>query len=163
MSGRRWVTNDGRFGARMPPLVCDTIEDHIRDAHPKETGGVLVGMYDDALAMAIITEASGPPADSLAGRWWFQRGAKHLATWMRSLWSKPIRQYYLGEWHYHPASHVDPSPDDLEQMAGIAESATYNCPEPLMFIFGNSKRPMRTVRVFVHPRGENAIELDEIR
>jgi len=161
--GRHWTSADGRFGATMPPLVCDAIEEHIRSAHPHETGGVLAGRYDDALSVAILTEVSGPPPDSLAGHTWFQRGTKHLAAWMKSLWSKPMRQYYLGEWHYHPARHVEPSPDDVEQMEEIAASPKYNCPEPLMFIFGESKRAPRIVRVFVHPRGSGLIELREIR
>jgi integrative and conjugative element protein (TIGR02256 family) len=160
---RRWTSADGRFAATMPPDVCDAVEKHIRTAHPDETGGVLAGKYDDALALAMITEASGPPSDSRAGRTWFQRGAKNLADRMRSLWSKPSREYYLGEWHYHPARHVEPSPDDVEQMEEIAASAKYNCPEPLMFIFGESKRAPRIVRVFVHPRDSSAIELREIR
>lgn len=39
----------------------------------------------------------------------------------------------------------------------------YNCPEPLMFIFGESKRAPRVVRVFVQQRGGAALELNEIR
>jgi integrative and conjugative element protein (TIGR02256 family) len=162
-SGRRWTSTDGRFGAAIASAVCDAVEEHIRSAHPNETGGVLVGWYDDALSVAIIAEASGPPPDSSAGRTWFRRGTKHLAPWMKSLWSKPTRQYYLGEWHYHPAPHVEPSRDDVEQMEEIAASPKYGCPEPLMLIFGKSKRAPRTVRVFVHPRGSEAVELAEIR
>lgn len=158
---RRWASVNARFAATMPPGACDAIEKHIRAAHPNESGGVLAGKYDDALAVAIITEASGPPPDSRAGRTWFQRGTKNLAGWMRSLWSKPSREYYLGEWHYHPAKHVEPSPDDVEQMVGISWSPKYNCPEPLMFIFGASSREPRIVRVFVQPRGGKLIELDE--
>jgi hypothetical protein len=41
----------------MPPGVCDAVEKHIRAAHPDETGVVLASQYDDALAVAIITEA----------------------------------------------------------------------------------------------------------
>jgi hypothetical protein len=80
---------------------------------------------------------------------------------MRYLWSKPSREYYLGEWHYHPARRVEP--DDVEQMEEIAASAKYNCPEPLMFIFGESKRAPRVVRVFVHRRESVVIELRESR
>jgi hypothetical protein len=48
-------------------------------------------------------------------------------------------------------------------MAEIAASPKYSCPEPLMLIFGESKRAPRTVRVFVHPRGGETIELAEMR
>jgi integrative and conjugative element protein (TIGR02256 family) len=158
---RHWTSADGRFAATMPSAACDAVEKHIRAAHPNETGGVLAGKYDDELAVAIITEASGPPPDSRADRIWFQRGAENLAKQMYSLWSKPSREYYLGEWHYHPADHIEPSPDDVEQMKQIAASAKYACPEPLMFIFGESQHGLRTVRGFVYPRGRDAIELHE--
>jgi hypothetical protein len=48
-------------------------------------------------------------------------------------------------------------------MEEIAAAPRYNCPEPLMFIFGESKRAPRVVRVFVQPRGGAALELNEIR
>ena len=107
-------------------------------AEGKETGGVLVGYYMPTLDCAVVTEVSGPPADSRASRTRFQRGVRGLKQWLTSLWNRSQRRYYLGEWHFHPYAAPCPSGDDCNQMCKIAASPEYHCPEPLLIIVGGN-------------------------
>lgn len=67
----------------------------------------------------------------------FYRGVKNLAPWLSELWSS-TREFYLGEWHFHPSSLPTPSRTDIEQMNHIANDPKYHCPEPILFIIGGN-------------------------
>jgi hypothetical protein len=126
-----------------------------------ETGGVLIGRYSADLAVAIVREATQPPSDSRQGPSWFIRGVAGLRDMLVRRWRSKERTYYVGEWHFHPASHVEPSTDDFTQMVQIARTDDYNCREPLLVILGaaRSKDRDREVRAFVCPAARSPIEL----
>lgn len=132
-------------------------------AHPQETGGILIGKYSNDRTTAIVMEATAPPVDSKRGRSWFRRGVDGLQSLLSARWKAEERTFYLGEWHFHPASDVDPSPEDFDQMSSIARTKKYQCSEPLMLIFCNQKdaRGSRTFRAFVHPLNQKTMELVE--
>ena len=68
--------------------------------------------------------------------------------------------YLLGEWHFHPSNVVEPSAEDFEQMARIAETDSYECRDPILVIVGKAKRAgSHPLRAFVCPRGSPAIEM----
>lgn len=114
---------------------------------------MLIGHYTDTLDVARVTDVSGPPADSGSGRTWFRRGVSGLASLLRRHWSGARRTHYVGEWHYHPAVRVDASPEDLQQMRSISESAQFQCSEPVMLILGQCARGgVRPFKAFVFPK-----------
>ena len=70
-----------------------------------------------------------------------------------NLWRK--REYYLGEWHYHPVGSAQPSAADARQMQDIAKDDDAQCPEPVLIVMGENNAV--TVRVF--PRNCSATKL----
>ena len=105
-----------------------------RESGDLETGGVLVGRYSDAHDTAIVTRVWGPPEDSIRRRTSFWRGTQGLQKQLDALWK--AREFYLGEWHYHPQGAGQPSIGDKRQMARIADSLDYNTPEPVLIVVG---------------------------
>lgn len=146
-------TDDGTYGLVIEePALCG-LDRMCGDAGDIETGGVLVGWYSADLAVAVVREATPPPSDSRQGRSWFNRGVAGLRDMLRRRWRSKERSYYLGEWHYHPSQHVEPSSVDIEQMYTIREDPNYRCEEPLLVIFGRvGEGDERTARAFIFPR-----------
>ncbi len=129
---------DGQYGLTVSATCVGDILRTCAAAGRCETGGVLVGSYRSvagaALDCAAVSDASGPPADSLAGATWFERGVRGLQRLLNDKWERG--NYYLGEWHFHPFSDTTPSPQDFDSLAGIAENPQYRCPEPVLLIIG---------------------------
>lgn len=136
MSETRYTSDDERFQVSLPSEQITQMLLCCQASNGKETGGVLVGHYTPSHDCAVVTEVSGPPADSRASRIRFQRGVHGLKQWLTSLWKRSQRQYYLGEWHSHPYANPYPSEDDCSQMREIAALPEYHCPEPLLIIIG---------------------------
>lgn len=106
-------------------------------AHPRETGGVLVGVLADARgagrpwvthAVEVPSPKSGPTGYELAA------GARQRVV--KSLRKQDARLGYLGDWHSHPIN-LDPSGTDATSIASI--SATGDCPRPLLFVLRRAK------------------------
>lgn len=158
---RSYSSDDGRFQVILPSSVENKIIAFCRGARGRETGGVLVGNYTPDRATAILTAATSPPRDSKAGRTWFHRGVVGLQRFLAKLWSKPSREYYIGEWHHHPSIVVAPSGDDVRQMEMISADENYRCPEPVLVIVGISRNKEWNAKVFVFPITGEPAELKE--
>lgn len=126
----------------------------------RETGGILIGRYIDGGRRAHVLEATGPPPGSAAGRDWFERGNRGLATLLKKRWDAEPRTFYLGEWHFHTDRVPWPSPQDLRQMQAVAADREYRCANPILllispvdegrwspqvFLFGSGMRPTQLV------------------
>jgi integrative and conjugative element protein (TIGR02256 family) len=133
-----------------------------RRAGNRETGGILIGRYNESLDLAIVHQVSGPPRDSVSGRTWFHRGVEDLQKILLDRW-RGARDYYLGEWHFHPGSPPVPSPDDEEQMKELASTAESLCPEPILLILGGNPRGEWSLSAHVYPRSGSPQEMAEIR
>lgn len=151
-------SGDGRFRLVIPATVVRTVLTECLWAGHLETGGILVGTYNDNLNTAQVTAALPAPDDSRAGKSWFYRGVRGLRRYLRQLW-RAERAYYLGEWHFHPFSLPMPSPTDITQMAEIAEESSYQCPEPILLIIGGDPSEAWTARAFVSLQRVPFIEL----
>ena len=153
MYARRWTAASGRFEVRVVENAWKRLEALADSADPNETGGILVGHYAEAYRVAVVTEVSSAPSDSASGHSWFQRGRRGLAAWLGKLWSRKDRQYYLGEWHYHPSHFVEPSSADIAEIESIARRPEYACPEPILLIVGRPLQRERAAFALVAPRG----------
>lgn len=146
-----WKTEDHLFKVELSPDIFLKMVEMTQENCTIETGGILVGKYIDNNNTAIIIDALPPPKDSLRSRSTFTRGIEGLITLLKNLWghSKTKRQYYIGEWHYHPTTVVIPSQTDLDQMEKISRDPNYNCKEPIMIILGNGNSTDRQIKCFL--------------
>ena len=145
---------DGRFRVQVGCRQIEVILAMCRESGDLETGGVLVGRYNEAHDTAIVTQVWGPTGDSVRRRTNFWRGTQGLQQQLDALWK--AREYYLGEWHYHPGGAGQPSIGDKRQMVRIATSPDYNTPEPVLIVVGGSGWE---VAAHVFPRDSAAIGL----
>jgi integrative and conjugative element protein (TIGR02256 family) len=152
---------DGRFGLVLPTSHEQLLRARCGASWPNETGGILVGRYTSCLASAVVTQLPPPPPDSLYGRTRFIRGHRGLRDLLAALWAQggEAREYYLGEWHYHPGELPVPSRRDESQMKEIARDPRYHCPEPLLVLVGGSPSAGWTLGVYVYPAGKTAVTL----
>ncbi len=119
----------------------------------QETGGILWGYYDEGLVMASVTKVSGPPLDSVRGNYSFVRGVRGVQEMVSRLWNLKRRQYYLGEWHFHPYSVPTPSTTDISQMISHANDNKLSCPEPLLVIVGGNPKGDWSIHASLFERG----------
>jgi integrative and conjugative element protein (TIGR02256 family) len=153
-------TEGGTFALELEISVLSALDRYCGDARSSETGGVLVGCYSDDLSLAIVREATPPPADSRRGRAWFIRGVHGLRDLLNRRWRAKERTFYIGEWHFHPVSDVEPSPEDFAQMREISQAKQYECKAPLLLILGAGMHGQyRSLRAFVCPADEAPLEL----
>ena len=149
-----WISTDGQFGVCTRREVLLQLLTWCRNAKREETGGILVGYYQDDGVMAQIAHVLGPPPDSRAGRTWFRRGVQGVDDMLHQLW-RIHRYYYLGEWHYHPAAAAPfPSLQDHVQMRAIARNTLYACPEPILLIMSDNPSNRWQVRLLIYPNGQ---------
>ena len=145
---------DGRFRVRVG---CDQLQALLamcRESVNLETGGVLIGRYNEVHDTAMVTRVWGPPKDSVRKRTSFWRGTQGLQRQLDSSWR--TREYYLGEWHYHPGGTGQPSEPDIVQMVQIANSLEYSTPEPVLIVVGGADW---VVTAHVFPRQGTSIDL----
>ncbi|MBD2212922.1 Mov34/MPN/PAD-1 family protein [Nostoc linckia FACHB-104] len=153
-------SEDKRFGVKIYKRKVTQLLKMCARAGVQETGGILVGFYTESHNCAVVTDVSDAPSDSLSGNDWFHRGTTGLQHWLNRLWNRD-KQYYLGEWHFHPFSNPNPSQIDINQMQNIGESNSYQCPELLLLIIGGDPTRQWNVKVYIFPRNSSMIELIE--
>ncbi len=89
---------------------------HAREAHPQETGGILLGVRTTGRPW--ITQAVEiPTPDRGRSHYRLPAGATTLAV--QRARADDSRLGYLGEWHSHPVD-VGPSPTDRATMRRLA-------------------------------------------
>ncbi|NJL02993.1 MAG: hypothetical protein HC910_21390 [Spirulinaceae cyanobacterium SM2_1_0] len=156
-----WITSCQGYALRISAESWRQIDRECTRSGSVETGGILIGHYTKDESTAIVTEALPPPRDSARGRSWFYRGVAGLRGLLAKRWESELRTYYIGEWHYHPASIVEPSGDDLAQMYAVNADPRYQCRAPIMIIVGQGLNfGERPVRAFVFPHGAPFMEFE---
>jgi integrative and conjugative element protein (TIGR02256 family) len=158
MADLEYWSDNHRFGLKIAEEKLSQLLKMCIRAGTNETGGILVGFYTELESCAVLTAVSGAPSDSRRGSNWFNRGTYGLQRWLNHLWHRN-KQYYLGEWHFHPYESPHPSQTDIEQMKRIASSTLYQCPEPLLLIVGGSPAEKWDVKVYIFPQNQDFIEL----
>ena len=148
-------SSDGRFSVHVKSPETELLLTACRESGHLETGGLLVGRYNEVSDTAIVTQVWGPPKDSVRKPASFQRGTQGLQKKLDTLWK--TREYYLGEWHYHPRGAGQPSSTDISQMIRIAKTSAYNTPEPILVVVGGLSW---NLVAYVFPRSESPIRLD---
>ncbi len=150
-SGKRFATRDGRFGLSVEGATVRRLLRLCRSARDVETGGILAGYYSDRMDCAVVTYVSGPPKDSKATPTSFYRGVKGLQRRLNTAWANR-REFYLGDWHYHPYATAEASGVDARQLKVFSEDTMLACPEPILLIVGGDPDGEWEAKAYVHPR-----------
>ena len=154
---REFRSADGSFGLVIGDAQMTKMRERCARAHPLETGGILIGCYNEGHDTALVSRVTESPADSKSGPTTFRRGTRGLQGLLKALWSRG--EYYLGEWHYHPGASARPSSTDTRQMQAIAGDDDIGCPEPVLVILGAED----AVSTHVFPRGRRTVQLTLVK
>lgn len=140
-----FVTSDRRIGIVIGDDLRGRLLEHCSRAGRKETGGILIGHYTELHDVAVVTDVTGPPPDSIRRRFSFIRGLAGIQRLIDRAWAED--RYYLGEWHYHPFMPATPSDRDRQQIKDFSNDPAYACPEPILVVVGGD--PGRDPQIYV--------------
>ncbi len=97
----------------VAPDVAATIA-QARGNGDVETGGVLLGGFDLDRKTLVVIAALPSPADSDAGRTYYERGIRGVQSKIEEVERITMRHVtYIGEWHTHPTGSSS-APSDLD-------------------------------------------------
>ncbi|WP_299577575.1 ThiF family adenylyltransferase [uncultured Williamsia sp.] len=103
-----------------------------------ETGGMLLGAFDDATGVIHVDRVAGPPPDSFLSRDYFQHGIEGVQTRVENEVKRTSgTSGFLGFWHTHPCGPARPSQTDEQGMASIV-APDGSRQRALMMILGGS-------------------------
>ena len=85
-----------------------------------ETGGMLLGAFDDAAGIVHVDKVTGPPPDSYLSATYFHHGVQGTQERV----SAEVRRTastigFVGFWHSHPSGRAYPSETDEQGMAAV--------------------------------------------
>lgn len=114
--------NSGRYEIRMSQQALAEMRTEARRGRRLrgdriETGGMMLGAFDDACLILHIDRAIGPPPDSVLSASFFDHGVvgtQDLVDHRREVTHN--RQSFVGLWHSHPGGAASPSSTDDEGM-----------------------------------------------
>ncbi|MDF2048861.1 Mov34/MPN/PAD-1 family protein [Arthrobacter sp. Cr_A7] len=120
-------------------------------AFPKETGGLLMGNWQDRTALITHVIGPGPNADHKDDAFTPDRDWQYGEIDKLFTASKGSIEY-LGDWHTHPKGISYPSETDVDLLTSIAISAESRCPRPLMCILSSPTNKSWSERTFLYTR-----------
>jgi integrative and conjugative element protein (TIGR02256 family) len=89
----------------------------------RETGGVLLGYFDDACRVVWVTAAEGAPPDSERGAGFFRHGTQGVADRVaRHRAASRGRVRFIGLWHTHPGMPARAGQTDDRAMRNLLVS-----------------------------------------
>ena len=108
------------------------------DKLPRETGGALLGQWDQSRRLLYVVGATKAPSDSKEEPTSFVRGSAELKVWLDSAAERTGGSVqYIGEWHSHPDGFgTEPSGLDRQLFRWISESLAIDGLPPVMLIVG---------------------------
>jgi len=111
-----------------------------------ETGGMLLGAFDDAIGIVYVDKVTGPPPDSYLSASYFQHGVQGTQERVNAEVERTSSaRGFVGFWHSHPFGRAYPSPTDEQGMASIvAPDGTTR--RALMMILGGAHARWRDWR-----------------
>jgi hypothetical protein len=109
---------------------------------PNETGGILLGNFDNQNEICYIIDLLPPPSDSEGLPVSFIRGHEGLYDNVKDIESRTLEQVrYIGEWHSHPnGCSVKPSEADLATFKWIEDIMSKDSVPTIMIILGEDNK-----------------------
>jgi integrative and conjugative element protein (TIGR02256 family) len=111
-----------------------------------ETGGMLLGAFDDAIGIVYVDKVTGPPPDSYLSATYFHHGVEGTQERVSAEVKRTASSSgFVGFWHSHPLGRAYPSPTDEQGLASIVapDGATRRA---LMMILGGDDTTWRAWR-----------------
>ncbi|MEZ4750946.1 MAG: Mov34/MPN/PAD-1 family protein [Bdellovibrionota bacterium] len=107
---------------------------------PNETGGVLVGSFDNDRKLIYVVDMLPSPPDSIEWPTSYIRGYAGLRDQITSIQRRTLSNLsYVGEWHSHPQSHPsNASADDLAALTILADNMKAESLPAVMLIVGEN-------------------------
>jgi len=124
---------NGRTTLWIPQSAIAAIEEEASRHAPKETGGILLGRWDET--GAVIAHVIGPGPQALHLRHAFIPDYEYQEFRIVQLYTETAKMLeYLGDWHTHPMGHAYLSRKDRRTIKRIASYSLARCPNPIMLI-----------------------------
>ncbi len=153
-NGSAWFTweNDtvmreasGRYEIRISATATAVMHAEARNSAASrgsdvETGGLLLGAFDDAIRVVWIDDATGPPQDSERSRISFIHGIENVDGFLAERRRATARvSQFLGMWHTHPNGIAFPSATDEVGMVTLLAPRTRAPRRALLLIVGGEE------------------------
>lgn len=116
--------------------VVERLSEYARKQYPKETGGILMGVYVDGIPWVTHLYHFESPISSKV---YYQISANIRPKIIEHVKMQDSRIGYLGEWHSHP-KNIGPSPLDLLTIIKIANDKRAKCKRPLLFVIRRTEQ-----------------------
>jgi len=115
-----------------------------------ETGGLLWGLWDDAVSIIWISALSGPPRDSTHDPSGFVCGVEGTAAEHRERVERTQGSCsFIGFWHTHPRMIAEQSMVDVAGMSTLVAGMGLNQRRAIMLIFGRAgTRPTAGIYIY---------------
>lgn len=114
---------------------------------PYETGGVLLGYWDESFKEVVIDRVLGPGPDAIHRRESFIPDARYHEQMIAYHYEASGRLHtYIGDWHTHPLSVPYLSRKDRRTLKKIAKHEEARAPIPIMTILGGPPWEMKVWR-----------------
>ena len=165
MSGAKngtWRSTCGKYTIHVRRDCIVEMVALARTNAPNEVGTSLVGSYSDDGYTATVTRLAPIAQDSRGARFTFERGARGLMTFFRTVFADSKGTiHYVGEWHSHPGGEPRPSGTDDASMFAIAKNRKALCPECLLVILAIRGEDVR-LGAFVYSEKRGRVDLVEL-
>ena len=140
----RVADHSGVYEVRIESRALEEMHRFVRDMETAdtaeagtETGGLLLGQFDDACRIVWVSEAMGPPDGTLAS----PLGLAVNTPAAREEVSQRSHQTggrtaFVGLWHTHPGAPASPSTIDIEAMHKLLAESSHHSPRLLLVVLG---------------------------
>lgn len=116
----------------MNLALSEIIRQESQVKFPRETGGILVGRFEED--NIVVVHVIGPGPRATHGLSTFVRDGEYAQQELDAfVGTTEGRNDYVGEWHSHPMP-VGPSSRDKESMRWISKQSVYNCTQPALIL-----------------------------
>lgn len=126
------MSGSGQWRAWLTETARLELEAAADNAHPKETGGILIGVNTAGTRPWIVPAVEIPSKESGGAHYVVPAGRRRKEVErVRTQYDR--RLGYLGEWHSHPLD-VEPSPTDRDSIRAIAADSASGCARPVLLV-----------------------------
>ena len=106
---------------------------------PLETGGILMGYFDQPGNVPVILVATGPGSQAVHLRNYYRPDYEFDESQIATIYKKFSKRItYLGDWHVHPAPFAALSYRDKRTLRRIAKCKSARIDKPLMLILSHN-------------------------
>lgn len=129
-----WIVQPERDIAWISNVTAEAIKADAKRAHPRETGGVLLG-YWAGNQRVVVTDAIGAGPQALHDTVRLLPDSTYHQREVKRRYEESGRRItYLGDWHTHPVGGLSPSWLDRRTLSRIQRDSRARAPDPLMII-----------------------------